>query len=86
MMELSRLEIPLPVHLSQQETGNVRRSRTIILEHSGCHHCSQVDVEIIKNLKFHCRYTLANRKLEASVGVAPFSWNILDAIIALKSV
>ena len=44
-----------------------------------------VDADIIKNLKFHYRYILANRKLDASAGAVPFSWNILDAIIALKS-
>ena len=44
-----------------------------------------MDAGIIKNLKFHYRYILANRKLETSEGAVPFSWNILDAIIALKS-
>ena len=44
-----------------------------------------MDAGIIKNLKFHYRYILANRKLETSDGAVTFSWNILEAIIVLKS-
>ena len=44
-----------------------------------------MDAGVIKNFKFHYRNILANRKLETSEGAVPFSWNILDAIIALKS-
>ena len=39
---------------------------------------------IIKNLKFHYRFILANRHLETADNDTPFSWDILDDVIALK--
>ena len=44
-----------------------------------------MDSGIIKNLKCYYRKSLALRRLEASDEDTPFSWHILDAVIALKS-
>ena len=43
-----------------------------------------MDAGIIKNLKFHYRFILANRPLETADNDTPFSLDILDAVIALK--
>ena len=43
-----------------------------------------MDADIIKNLEFHYRFILANRRLETADNDTPFSWDILDAVIALK--
>lgn len=49
-------------------------------------HTQPMDSGIIKNLKYFYRRTLALRRLEATDDNAPpFSWTILDAVIALKS-
>ena len=48
-------------------------------------HTQLMDSGIIKNLKHYYRKSLALRRLEASDEDTPFSWNILDAVIALKS-
>ena len=48
-------------------------------------HTQPMDSGIIKNLKRYYRKSLALRRLEASDEDTPFSWNILDAVIALKS-
>ena len=53
-----------------------------------CHQTLQVSQPmnacIIKNLKFHYRFILANRCLETADNDMPFSWDILAAVIALK--
>ena len=40
----------------------------------------------IKNLNFHYRFILANRCLETVDNDTHFSWDILDAVIALKRI
>ena len=48
-------------------------------------HTQPMDSGIIKKLNHYYRKSLALRRLEASDEDTPFSWNILDAVIALKS-
>ena len=43
-----------------------------------------MDAGIIKNLKFHYRFIRASRRLETADNDTPFSWDILNAVIALK--
>ena len=45
-----------------------------------------MDAGIIKNLKFHYRFILANRRLETADNDTSCSWDILDAVIAFKRV
>ncbi|XP_072173833.1 tigger transposable element-derived protein 4-like [Diadema setosum] len=44
-----------------------------------------VDGGVIRNLKQHYRHILAFRRLAAADGGVPFKWDLLDAIIALKT-
>jgi len=45
-----------------------------------------MDAGIIKNLKLHYRFILASHRLKATeLDAAPFTWNIFDAIVAIKS-
>ena len=49
-------------------------------------HTQPMDSGIIKNLKYHYRHILALRRLQSTEeGAAPFSWNLLDSLVALKS-
>ncbi|XP_030607758.1 tigger transposable element-derived protein 4-like isoform X1 [Archocentrus centrarchus] len=43
-----------------------------------------MDGGVIRNLKFHYRHILANRRLQAAESGSPFQWNILDALFAVK--
>ena len=44
-----------------------------------------MDAGIIKNQKLHYRIILAVRHLEAAETETDFKWNVLDAMIAMKS-
>ena len=44
-----------------------------------------MDAGIIRSLKYHYRYILATKRLDLSDRDTPFEWNILDAIISIKS-
>lgn len=44
-----------------------------------------MDAGVIRSLKYHYRYILASKRLQASDSESTFEWNILDAIIGIKS-
>ena len=44
-----------------------------------------MDAGIIRSLKYHYRYILASKRLQASEDSTTLEWNILDVIIGIKS-
>ena len=44
-----------------------------------------MDGGVIKNLKFHYRRILATRRLDAAEAGTPFKWDLLDAIMTIKT-
>ena len=58
----------------------------IFLPPSTISHTQPMNSGIIRNLKLHYRHSLALRRLEAAKDdKLPITWNLLDALIALKS-
>ena len=71
-----------PAHL-KVELGNVD---LVFLPPNTTSHTQPMDSGIIRNLKLYYRHSLALRRLEAAEEDTPsFTWNLLDAVVALKS-
>ena len=65
------------------ELGNVD---LVFLPPNTTSHTQPMDSGIIRNLKLYYRHSLALRRLEAAEEDTPsFTWNFLDAVVALKS-
>ena len=71
-----------PAH-PKVELGNVD---LVFLPPNTTSHTQPMDSGIIRNLKLYYRHSLALRRLEAAEEDTPsFTWNLLDAVVALKS-
>ena len=48
-------------------------------------HTQPMDAGVIKNFKFNYRRLLATRSLDAAETKAPFKWNLLDTLVAIRT-